>query len=320
MKRILIIALAAMLLLACTASAEVSLTTGRNIDHANHEIAVQLDNEPGARPQKGIGSADIVYEVEVYNGGYTRYTAIFNDTVPELVEAVRSARIVNADIMMEYSGILVHFGGQKYAGSNVYEYFQRLPGVVSVDGIVQDGGKLFYRDKSRKAPNNVICILPSIVERVNWANKPEKSPLTFNAQFTVPAAGENVNSFRIAYRDKYTASYQWDASIGRYLRFYGDNPFIDGLTNEQVKVDNVIVQSVEYSWFSGESDRPNVKTVGSNSCEYFIGGKHFSGYWKRDDVNSNTVYYDNDGNVVAFNPGVTFIQLLKTEKAVEITG
>ena len=126
MKKIVCIDLAVLMALACTAMAEgtnLSITTGLPTDTAPTTMVVQLDNEPGARPQKGIGSADIVYEIELYNGGYTRYTAVFNDNIPELIEAIRSARIVNADIYTEYGGAFVHFGGQKYEGSSVYDYF-----------------------------------------------------------------------------------------------------------------------------------------------------------------------------------------------------
>ena len=95
---------------------------------------------------------------------------------------------------------------------------------------------------------------------------------------------------------------------------------MDGATNEQVTCDNVIVQSMEYAWYNGESDRPKVTTVGTNKCDYFIGSKHFTGYWVRDSISENTHYFDDNGNEVLFNPGVTFIQILKTEKSVEITG
>ena len=143
MKKIACIILTALMLLARVAMAEgtnLSITTGRPTDHAAHEIMVQMDNEPGARPQKVIGSADIVYEVELYNGGYTRYSAVFNDTIPELVEAVRSARIVNADLYTEYYGVFVHFGGQKMDGTTVYEHFAQMSGVTRFDGITEDGG------------------------------------------------------------------------------------------------------------------------------------------------------------------------------------
>ena len=160
--------------------------------------------------------------------------------------------------------------------------------------------------------------MQNIMDRTDWSTITAHCPLHFNASAVVPASGEAVNSFRIPYRDSYSPSYQWDGS--RYLRFYNDKPFVDGSTNEQVKVDNVIVQSVEYAWFAGQSDRPYVNILGSNRCEYFIGGKHITGYWVRDNLNTNTRYYDDAGNEILFNPGVTYIQLLKTEKSLEILG
>lgn len=321
MKKIVCIALALLMALACAATAEganFSITSGLPTDKTPTAMVVQLDNEPGARPQRGIASADIVYEIELYNGGYTRYTAVFNDTIPELVEAVRSARIVNADIYSEYNGAFVHFGGQKYEGSNVYDYFGTMHFGARYDGIGGDSD--FYRDSSRKAPNNVACKLQNLVNKTDWTGITCTSPLTFNVYPTIPANGDDVNSFRIPYRDSYSPSYTWDAAAGKYQRFYNGNPFVDGTTGEQVMVDNVIVQSVEYAWYSGESDRPKVTVTGTGRCEYFMGGKHFTGTWSRDSVKANTVYYDDAGNEVLLNPGTTYIQMLKTEKAVEILG
>jgi len=318
--------MALMLLVASVAVAEgadISITTGLPTNEAPHTMVCQMDNEPPARPQVGIGSADIVYEVELYNGGYTRYTAVFNDNIPEKIEAIRSARIVNADIYAEYNGAFIHFGGQKYEGSSVYDYFGTLDIGKRWDGIGYDNGSQksdFYRDRSRRAPNNVICRLENLFNKTDWSGITCKSPLQFSAVAVRPAAGDEVTSFSIPYRGGYTPSYQWDPSIAKYRRFYNGNPYVDGATNEQVTCDNVIVQSVEYSWYSGESDRPKVTTTGTNKCHYFIGGKHFTGYWQRDSISTNTVYYDDNGNVVLFNPGVTFIQLLKTEKSVEIEG
>ena len=325
MKKIVCIALALLLALSCAAFAEgasVSITTGLPTTSAPHTMVVQMDNEPGARPQKGIGSADIVYEIELYRGGYTRYTAVFNDTIPEQVEAVRSARIVNADVYMEYNGAFVHFGGQQYAGSSVYDYFNTINVGTRWDGIKMDGaaGSDFYRDRSRKSPNNVICQLQSLFTKTDWSNLACKSPLKFNAVPTIPAEGDDVTRFQVAYKEGYTPSYAWDATTGKYLRYYNGNPFVDGTTNQQVTCDNVIVQSVEYDWYSGESDRPKVTTVGTNRCEYFIGGRHFSGTWTRNSINDNTVYMDANGNEVLFNPGTTYIEMLKTEKSVDILG
>ena len=157
--------------------------------------------------------------------------------------------------------------------------------------------------------------------QTDWASISCKSPLKFNAAFTVPQ-GEDATRFVISYRESsYVASYRWDTTVngtGRYLRFYNDKKFVDGLTGEQVACDNVIVQSVEYEWLDDKGEAPKVTVTGSGRCEYFIGGKHFSGTWRRDSVTRNTVYMDAAGNEVLFNPGVTYIQFLKTEKSVEI--
>ena len=295
-----------------------SITSGLPTDHEARIMVCQMDNEPGARPQKGIGSADIVYEVEIYDGGYTRYTAVFNDTIPEKIEAIRSARIVHADISYEYRGAFIHSGGQKYPGSDVYYIMDHKKNfAVRYDGI--GGDRDFYRDKGRKAPNNVICNLKNLYDRTDWSAANCKSPLAFHTQFRIPKQGDAVSKFSITYRKKgYTPSYEWDAALNKYRRFYNDKAFVDGATGEQVLVDNVIVQYVEYDWYEGESDRPKVTVTGENRCEYFIGGKHFTGTWKRERLHRNTVYCDGNGEEVKLNPGTTYIQLLKTERAVEI--
>lgn len=329
MKRIMAIALALLMVMACAATAEgtgFSITTGLPTDKPARNMVVQMDNEPGARPQKGIASADVVYEVELYNGGYTRYTAVFNDTVPEEVEAIRSARIVNCDIYSDYDGAFVHFGARVEPDSNLYQYFNAYGFIAELDGnnhnsvkTYPNAGSLMYRDSGRKAPNNVVAKLAQLRDMVDWTPLNCKSPLKFREYPTIPE-GEDVNSFQIVYREKYTPSYQWDPMQGKYLRFYNGSPFVDGYTNEQVTCDNVIVQHVEYAWFGGKSDAPKVTMYGTNACDYFIGGKHITGYWVRDHISMNTTYYDDAGNEVIFNPGKTYVEILKLEKSIDYLG
>lgn len=297
-------------------SQQLSMTTGMPIDHENRTMVAQMDNEPGARPQKGVSNADVVYETELYNGGYTRYTAVFNDTIPEKIEAIRSTRIVNVDFYKEYDGAFIHYGAQYDEGSNAEKYLDQVRLGARYDGIKGIAG--FYRDDTRKAPNNVVCKIQDLYNKTDWTNHVQKSPLKFSETgYTVK--GEPVNKFGITYRaGSYEPSYVFQN--GKYHRYYNGKPYVDGWTNEQVTCDNVIVQHVEYGWYDGVSDRPKVTLFGTNSCEYFIDGMHFTGYWERSDVNSNTTYYDADGNEVIFKPGKTFIQVVKQGVAVNIEG
>lgn len=321
MRYILGSVLAMVLALASAAMAEgtgASITTGLPTDREARIMVAQIDNEPVARPQLGIGSADIVYEVELYNGGYTRYTAVFNDVIPGRIGVIRSARIVNADLWAEYNGVFIHNGGQQYDGSNVYEYMDSLNLGARCDGSEAngEGDGQFYRDPAMLAPNNLVCLLSNLYEKTDWSAVKCTSPLKFNASFVVPE-GDEAQSFSIDYRGTYNPSYAWDAGARRYRRYYNGEPFVDGLTGEQVMVDNVIVQYVDYSWYANASDRPEVATVGGNRCDYFMGGRHFTGAWRRDGIDGNTVYLDATGGEVRLNPGTTYIQILKSEKTWE---
>ena len=50
--------------------------------------------------------------------------------------------------------------------------------------------------------------------------------------------------------------------------------------------------------------------------EGFIGGVHIAGYWKRDDMQSRTVFYGPDGNEIALQRGKTFICIIPDETVV----
>src|SRR5215831_818836 len=56
-------------------------------------LVVQVENSPDARPQSGLGAADIVYEYET-EGGISRFSTIFFSAPPASVRVgpIRSAR------------------------------------------------------------------------------------------------------------------------------------------------------------------------------------------------------------------------------------
>ena len=325
MKRVLILILALALFLPACAFAEaevaaepqLSLTTGLPTDKPYNAFAVQFDNTSNARPQKNMSEADVIYEIEIANGGYTRYTAIFNDTIPEEVEAIRSARIHHADVALDWSATFVHFGGQQMEGSNVYDYFKQV-GLNRFDGL--SDSKNFYRDNTRVAPYNVVGRLQQMAEKTEApAAETIHTPLTFSAE-NPTIKGEDVSVFRINYGEKigFYPSYEYLADEGVYRRYYNRKDMIDGTSGKNYDVENVIVMYADYSWYDGASDRPIVALTGTNKCEYFIGGKHFTGTWVRNSVQESTTYLDDEGNVVAFKPGKTFIQIIKPSVEIEI--
>lgn len=293
-----------------------SLTTGLPTTREYKAIAVQLDNSIEARPQVNMIQADVIYEIEVDNGGYTRYTAIFNDTVPELIEAVRSARIVNVDIALDWNASFVHFGGQKLAGTNVYDYMKNV-GITRFDGMTDTTN--FYRDNTRIAPYNVVARLGKLHRKTSL---PDSETLTTPLKFsedTPTVKGEDVSVFRIPYsiNNGYYPSYEYVPEEDVYYRYYNRMEFLDGAAGEHFTCDNVIVMYVDYTWYEKAVDRPIVALTGTNRCEYFIGGKHFTGTWSRASISDSTTYLDDEGKEVLLKPGKTFIQVVKPSVEIE---
>lgn len=322
MKKILAFVLAMCMLMSCAVLAEeadtqlISLTTGLPTDHEYKAMAVQFDNTPDARPQLNMSAADVIYELEIANGGYTRYTAIFNDKIPETVEAVRSARIMHADVSRDWSATFVHFGGQQMAGSSVYDYISKI-GLDHFDGLSDSTN--FYRDKNRVAPYNAVGKLKQMYDSTTAPDAESvHTPLAFSAD-NPTIKGDDVTTFRIPYNSSYTPSYEYLADQGVYRRYYNRKEMKDGATGDYYECANVIVMTADYSWYNGASDRPIVELLNtSNTCEYFIGGKHFTGTWSRGGVNESTMYFDEEGNIVNFATGKTFIQVVKPSVEIEI--
>jgi hypothetical protein len=76
-------------------------------------LAVKLDNDPGARPQVGIGSASLLVEVPV-EGGLTRFVAIYPRAASGVVGPVRSLRPVDPDLLRPLAVHVVSTGGQPF--------------------------------------------------------------------------------------------------------------------------------------------------------------------------------------------------------------
>ena len=322
-KKLICAIIALMLMFSMVAFAEdtvvnYSLTTGLPTDKTEQKlVAVQFDNTGKARPQVHMIDADVVYEAELTRGGYTRYTAIFNDTIPELVEAIRSARIFHVDIAIDWGATFVHFGGQTMVGTSILDYLNSVSLLHSrYDGLYDS--KNFYRDTQRVAPHNVICKLSQIYDSIDTTKVTARSPMCFSENdYTV--RGEDRSVFRVNYSidQGYYPSYQYIPEEGVYYRFYNRKDELDA-TGAQYTCSNVIVMLADYSWYDNDSERPVVALTGTNRCDYFIGGKHFTGTWVRNDVSATTTFYDDEGNVVLFKPGKTFVQIIKNIDQLEL--
>ena len=89
-------------------------------------MAVMINNHVDARPQKGLSSADLIYEA-VAEGGISRFLAIFHSRLPETVGPVRSARVYYIDWAKEYDAWYAHWGhAQTPNEANAFARMQQI--------------------------------------------------------------------------------------------------------------------------------------------------------------------------------------------------
>ena len=85
----------------------------------------------------------------------------------------------------------------------------------------------------------------------------------------------------------------------------------DLVPGREIEFSNVIVQFTDYDWV--DYNRPQTKMVDTGNADYFMGGRHFRGVWQREDDNSRTVFYGEDGNEIELQRGRTLIIILDWE-------
>jgi len=83
--------------------------------------------------------------------------------------------------------------------------------------------------------------------------------------------------------------YQFDLNPGKAITF-----------------SNVIVQYVEMKWTDGGVATPSTP-LGTGNADFFMGGQHYQGVWKRDSLGDRTVFYGTDGNEMPILRGKTLI-------------
>ena len=306
--------------LADEAAVNYSMTTGMPTDQTSQKIvAVQFDNDAAARPLLHLSDADVIYEAEISDDGQTAYTAIFHDNVPEIVEAVGQARILNIDIALDWGATFVHAGGQRAAGTSVYDYMNTIGLMNSrVDGMTDTAD--FYRDTDRVAPHNAVCRLAQLYGKTDSSAMTPRSPLSFSASdYTQKGSNNAILRVKYSVEGGCYPSYQYNPDDGLYYRFYNRARQEDG-AGDRYTCSNIIVMQADYTWYDNDGQRPIVALTGTNKCDYFVGGKHFTGSWARSEASAATTYYDDEGNIVLFQPGKTLIQIIRSADQLEIVG
>ena len=302
-------------------------------------LAVMIENHPEARPQSGLSFADVVYEA-VAEGGVTRFMGVFYCGISAYsdiwVAPVRSARTSYVDWVSEYDALYNHVGGagrcddptvderakalcqiQKYGIKDLDQFYLKL------------GPKACRRNVTRLDhevawEHTVECNLKTLYTEAamrGWTDVDEEG-VAWDEAFTswkfkeeAGAGGRGaVNSISFVHWDGYDAQFgirwDYDASSNSYKRSMAGQPHSDFITKEQLTAKNVVIQFSKETVGVDEHAHVLYDTLKGDKALVFLDGQVISGTWKKGKRTARTVFYDEKGKEISFNPGQIWIEVI----------
>ncbi|MGI6654901.1 MAG: DUF3048 domain-containing protein [Christensenellales bacterium] len=290
-----------------------SMTTGLPFEGEYIPILVNIDNVHGAWPQWGIGDADIIYEMPIAGWELTRLVALFADKHPQNAGPVRSGRVLHAELREEWDAGWTFAGIQNKAGTNVNEALRKFGARKKTHDLIYDlngnkFSKYYHNVKDHKPPHHHSVHVQELVEHARGYEFPERPFLFTDA---LPTVGDTATSISLVYNCNkacYTNSaFTYDATTNLYTRTRRGKPYVDQNNPDQaLTFSNVIVQWTDLS-FNGAANAPVLREVGTGNADIFMGGRYIAGLWKRSDMTSRTVFYDENGEEIRLQRGKTWI-------------
>lgn len=281
-------------------------------------LAIKISNAPPSyvRPQAGLNSADWVFE-HTAEGNITRFTLILYGNEPAQVGPIRSARLIDVELPAMYDAALVFSGAS--VGVN-----QRLNASDFASRIIRSNDPGYFRTGEDKPFEHTLYGRPAVF-RQGLAAAGLNTPPNFNGLLTFssepPAGGTPANSVAIDYQWE-TVEWRYDPANGRYWRWAGGEPHLDGNTLEQVNAANIVILAplhVEDGTICEEIRNDvcvhlsvQIQLWGSGTGIVLRDGQQFPVSWVRNGRNDLLTFSDANGNPFPLQIGNSWVQLVPT--------
>ncbi|GAA0181158.1 hypothetical protein SH2C18_37300 [Clostridium sediminicola] len=277
----------------------------------NPAYMVSIENSGAARPQAGFTSADIIYEL-MAEGGVTRCFALFQKDNAEKIGPVRSTRTYFIDLAYEYNVPFAHCGGS-------HDALDRISREKPMSMNEMYNPSYFFRDKSVKAKEHGLFTtsdkLLKFIEVRNYI-KPTNVELKFDKIFWDNSNLENANSLSLKFNKYYRTSYTF--KDGLYYKSMNGKDSLNRHDDVPVAIKNIVIQNVKYSSRSGEPYL-DAKLVGNGDGIIISNGKSIKVTWSKKDLKSQTIFKDENGDIVPLNVGKTWWHILDQKAQLTIS-
>ena len=286
-------------------------------------LIVKVSNwPPRVRPQHAVNQADLVYEYEA-EGGVTRFAAIYRSRAPEQIGSLRSARLLDIELLSMYAALLA-YSGTSGPIREIYLNAPYRPVLLSPSLGDNCDNAGFCRDDSLLARGYEHTLFAD-AQRL-WALASRRGlnigfrSAGFAFGLRPDPGGRGVNDVYVNWYNRTDARWQYDAGSGRYLRYSDGLPHDDAADERQLWADNLVMLQVIHN------RRPDLFEAGAINESYEVAlwgqgrayvmrdGKLYEGYWRRlsrsRGVALSLVY--GDESPIMLKPGRTWVTIMRS--------
>lgn len=274
-------------------------------------VMVKVANFPSnGRPHAGLSAADIVFEYYI-GEGTNRFLALYYGQDAPKIGPVRSARLVDGQLVNQYQGILGFVSADLRAVLPVIYNELGNRAITSwpstCPALCDDGG------------NSVISIFADSAKLTQYAatklaitkTRYDLEGMYFNSQS--PDTGLKADKITVTYNPQDVGDWRYDKITGNYLRWIEnvDNnnkvtmvPLVDRNTGKQLAFSNVVISFAKYTQYAPTLHDINMwnNTKGQRAV-LFRDGKAVDGIWKSNGKFSPIQFFTSDGKPMPFKPG-----------------
>lgn len=318
---------------------DADILTGAERSTNSRPVAVMVNNiansqRQNARPQRGIGSADLLIEAKV-EGGITRLCAVFSDadSIPE-VGPIRSGRDQFLQLLMPWDILYYHDGESifctqfvsvyGYSGLNIggKNYF-KTPIHPIVSHRNNRGRDVAYEHTEFTSGKEIKQAAGNAGIGLTYANE---TPFFHFADYRTAASNDlpgapAAKTISITHSENYRTRLTYNSWGRSYkLEMYNRSKkayenTVDELTGKQLTFDNVVVCFADIAAYAGDShDVQSVNYVAGGQAYLFTRGGVQVGRWEKPHPTHPLKLYTETGEEMTLNRGKTYLALVDNDE------